>query len=91
MTESVSLLEKLGNAPDKSWRTFMQGLVAFWLSAVLVWLSLDFAVIWFYLAVLLLFSAFCYSVWGYIGIFANRWLRLKLHREQYKRAFSDKA
>ena len=90
MITKPTLLEKLGNTPDKSWRIFIQGLIAFWLSAALVWLSLGYAEIFLYLALALLLAAFCYAVWGYIGIFANRWLRLKIQREEYSRIFSDK-
>ncbi len=90
MQEPQSRLEKLGSAPDKSWRIFIQGLIGFWLSAAVVWFSLDYAPFYFYIAIVLLIIAFTYAVWGYIGIFANRWLRLKIQREQYSRVFSDK-
>lgn len=90
MSEPSSLLEKLGSAPAKSWRTFIIGVVAFWISTAGVWLSLYFSPFWFYLALVFVLASFVYAVFGYIGIFANRWLRLQVQREQYKQVFSDK-
>ncbi|WAJ70010.1 hypothetical protein [Catenovulum adriaticum] len=90
MSEPISLLERLGNAPAKSWRIFTIGVLAFWISSGGVWLSLYFAPFWFYLALVFVLLSFSYAVFGYIGIFANRWLRLRIQREQYKQVFSDK-
>ncbi|KMT66172.1 hypothetical protein [Catenovulum maritimum] len=79
---------RLGSEPDKSWRRFFIGLVAFWIAAGLTWFSVDYQVFWFYLSIILLIPSFLYAVYGYIGIFSNRFGRLIEQSEKYNKTFS---
>ncbi len=82
--------EKLGHNPKKSWRLFFIGLFFFWVFAILLWFSVAWPIFVFYLLVVALIASFGLAIWGYVGIFANRFYHLRQRQAEYKRVFSTK-
>lgn len=72
----MSLLSKLGDTPQRSLRIFILGLVLFALGLALVFIGYYQHHYWQILGLVLLAIAIVLSVWGYVGIFANRLLTM---------------
>jgi len=68
------LLEKLGQNPQRSLHIFFGGIGLFILSLCFLALGYYYHHLWQIPGLLLLFIACLVTVWGYLGIFANRWL-----------------
>ena len=83
-----SWIIQLGSQPDKSWQRFFIGLVAFWLAAGMTWFAVDYQAITFYLSAACILPGFIYALYGYLGIFCNRFGRLIEQSEKYSQAFS---
>lgn len=70
------LIEKLGHNPQKSLTLFLRGLGLFFIALLLITLGY-FHHHWWQIAGVILLAVACFlSVWGYLGIFANRWLHV---------------
>ena len=72
----TSLLEKLGQNPQRSLKFFVSGLGLFVLSLVLIGLGYFHHHLWQIPGLIILAIACLIAAWGYLGIFANRWLNI---------------
>lgn len=70
----TTLLEKLGQDPQKSLSLFLRGLGLFVIGAVFIGLGYFYHYLWQIPGIIILFIACIIALWGYVGIFANRWL-----------------
>ena len=70
------LLEKLGQNPQRSLKLFLCGLGLFFIAFVFITLGYFYHHLWQIFGISLLVIACLLSVWGYIGLFANRWLNV---------------
>jgi len=70
------LLEKLGQNPQGSLKLFLCGLGLFFMALVFITLGYFYHHLWQVIGITLLVSACLLCVWGYIGMFANRWLNV---------------
>lgn len=77
-----SLLEKLGQNPQRSLQIFLRGLGLFILSLGFIALGYFYHHLWQVVGLALLVIACLIAAWGYLGIFANRWLQI-LNRHKY--------
>ncbi len=68
----MSLLEKLGQDPQRSMQRFLSGLGLFVFGACLIFLGLYQSHIWQILGLLVLAFGSLLAIYGYIGVFANR-------------------
>lgn len=73
------LLEKLGQNPQHSLTLFLRGLGLFVMGLLFVALGYFYHHLWQIVGVIILGLACLLAAWGYLGIFANRWLNI-LHR-----------
>ncbi len=73
------LLEKLGQNPQYSLTLFLRGLGLFVIGLIFVALGYFYHHLWQIVGVIILSLACLLAAWGYLGIFANRWLNI-LHR-----------
>lgn len=84
----IRLLEKLGQDPERSLILFLRGLGLFVLGLLFVALGYFFHHLWQVIGIVVLGFACIVSAWGYLGIFANRWLnimyRTKPNNELFK-------
>jgi hypothetical protein len=71
-----ALLEKLGQHPKNSLRLFLRGIGLFFIAVILIALGYFHHHLWQIAGVITLVLACCISAWGYIGMFANRWLNI---------------
>ncbi|KGJ97460.1 hypothetical protein [Colwellia psychrerythraea] len=72
----IKLLEKLGQNPQRSLTLFLRGLGLFVLGLLFVALGYFYHHLWQVAGVAILSLACLISAWGYLGIFANRWLNI---------------
>ena len=72
----ISLLEKLGQDPQRSLSLFLRGLGLFVLSVLCIGLGYFYHHLWQIPGLILLVIACLIAAWGYLGIFANRWLNI---------------
>lgn len=72
----IKILEKLGATPQQSLKHFLQGLALFALAMVFIAIGYFYQPLWQVFGLILLFLACLVSFWGYLGIFANRWLHI---------------
>lgn len=72
----IKLLEKLGQDPQRSLTLFLRGLGLFVLGLCFVGLGYLYHYFWQIIGITLVGVACLLSAWGYIGIFANRWLNI---------------
>ena len=72
----TSLLEKLGQNPQRSLQIFVRGLGLFVVSLLFIGLGYYHHYLWQIPGLILLVLACIIAAWGYIGIFANRWLKI---------------
>ncbi len=68
----MSLLEKLGQDPQRSMQMFLSGLGLFVFGACLIFLGLYQSHIWQILGLIVLAIGSLLASYGYIGVFANR-------------------
>ena len=68
------LLEKLGQNPQYSLVLFLRGLGLFVIAVLLIALGHFYHIAIQVVGIVLLVIACLLSAWGYVGIFANRWL-----------------
>jgi hypothetical protein len=68
----MSLLEKLGQDPQRSMQRFLSGLGLFALGACFIFLGLYQSHLWQILGVVILAFGALLAAYGYIGLFANR-------------------
>ncbi|MBU2869532.1 hypothetical protein [Colwellia sp. E2M01] len=77
----IKLLEKLGQDPQHSLMLFLRGLGLFVIGLLFVALGYFYHYLWQVIGIITLAIACLLSAWGYLGIFANRWLNI-LYRTQ---------
>jgi hypothetical protein len=68
----MSLLEKLGQDPQRSMQRFLSGLGLFVFGACLIFLGLYQSHIWQIIGLVILACGSLLALYGYIGLFANR-------------------
>ncbi len=78
------IIFKLGANPKRSLRLFIIGLIGFWPSAILVWFSANWGVLWFYLSIALLAPFFFCAIYGYLGLFSNRFAQVIQNGDKFK-------
>ncbi|WP_057829993.1 hypothetical protein [Colwellia sp. TT2012] len=72
----IKLLEKLGQNPQRSLTLFLSGLGLFVIGLLFVGLGYFYHHLWQVIGMVILSIACLISAWGYLGIFANRWLNI---------------
>ena len=72
----IKLLEKLGQDPQRSLKLFLYGLGLFVIGLLFVALGYFHHHLWQIMGVIILALACLIAAWGYLGIFANRWLNI---------------
>ncbi len=72
----INLLEKLGKNPQRSLQIFVRGLGLFVLGLLFISLGYYHHHLWQIPGIVLLVIACLVAAWGYLGIFANRWLKI---------------
>lgn len=77
------LLEKLGQNPQRSLKLFLRGLGLFVIGLVFVGLGYYHHHLWQVIGIFTLCVSCLIAAWGYLGIFANRWLNM-LYKTQIK-------
>ncbi len=70
------LLEKLGQNPQGSLQLFLSGLGLFVVALVFMTLGYFYHHLWQVVGIIILVIACFLSCWGYLGLFANRWLNI---------------
>lgn len=70
------LLEKLGQDPQYSLTLFLRGLGLFVIGLLFVALGYFHHHLWQIIGIVILGLACLLAAWGYLGIFANRWLNI---------------
>jgi cell division protein FtsW (lipid II flippase) len=78
-----ALLEKLGQNPQRSLAIFLRGLGLFVIGLMFIALGYYQHYWWQIMGLVVLAVACLTAAWGYIGLFANRWLNM-LNRHQPK-------
>lgn len=86
----IKILEKLGQNPQSSLTLFLRGLGLFAIGLAFVALGYFTHHLWQIIGVFLIGIACLIAIWGYLGIFANRWLNI-MYRTRYgsKSSFKD--
>lgn len=72
----MSIIAKLGDTPQRSLRVFIVGLVFFAIGLAFIFLGYFNHHYWQILGMVFLAIGIILSVWGYVGIFANRLLTM---------------
>jgi len=82
----IKLLEKLGQNPQGSLTLFLRGLGLFVIGLFFIALGYFYHHLWQIIGIVTLSFACLLAIWGYLGIFSNRWLNI-IYRTQapYKR------
>ena len=68
----MSLLEKLGQDPQRSMQRFLSGLGLFAIGALFIFLGLYQSHIWQIIGIVFLALGGLFAIYGYVGLFANR-------------------
>lgn len=68
----MSLLEKLGQDPQRSMQRFLSGLGLFAFGAGLIFIGMYHSHIWQIVGIAVLALGCLFAIYGYIGMFANR-------------------
>jgi hypothetical protein len=68
----MSLLEKLGQDPQRSMQRFLSGLGLFVLGVCLIFIGMYHSYIWQIIGLVFLACGSLFAIYGYIGMFANR-------------------
>jgi hypothetical protein len=76
-----NLLAKLGQDPKRSLAIFLRGLGLFALGIVFIFLGYFHHHLWQVIGLLILAIGCAIAIWGYIGIFANRWFNILNNRK----------
>lgn len=71
-----NLLAKLGQDPKRSLSIFLVGLGLFVIGLIFIAIGYFYHHIWQILGIFILACACLTAVWGYLGIFANRWFNI---------------
>lgn len=71
-----SLLAKLGQDPKRSLSIFLRGFALFTLGIIFISIGYYHHHLWQVLGIFILAIACLTSLWGYLGIFANRWYNI---------------
>jgi len=77
-----SILEKLGQDPQRSFALFLRGLGLFVLGLALVFIGRYQHYYWQILGLCFLVIACITAAWGYLGIFSNRLLNIFNHSKR---------
>jgi hypothetical protein len=72
----IKLLEKIGQNPQYSLTLFLRGLGLFVIGLTFVTLGYFYHHLWQIIGIITLVLACLLSAYGYLGIFANRWLNI---------------
>lgn len=70
------LLAKLGQDPKRSLSIFLSGLALFIFGSVFIAIGYFNHHLWQVIGLIILAIAILITVWGYLGIFANRWFNI---------------
>ena len=68
----MSLLEKLGQDPQRSMQRFLCGLGLFAFGAGLIFIGVYYTYIWQIIGIVILAIGCLFAIYGYVGLFANR-------------------
>jgi len=68
----MSLLEKLGQDPQRSMQRFLRGLGLFIIGVCFIFIGLYQSYIWQIIGLVILALGCLIAIYGYIGLFANR-------------------
>jgi len=71
-----NLLAKLGQDPQHSLSIFLRGLALFALGLLFIALGYFHHHLWQVVGIVILAIACMVALWGYLGIFANRWYNI---------------
>ena len=80
----MSLLAKIANNPERSLKIFILGLALFSLGACAIFYGYYNHHYWQMLGLALIALGAIFSAWGYIGIFADRLLKMVQRRPKYR-------
>ncbi|WP_051275484.1 hypothetical protein [Aestuariibacter salexigens] len=76
MREKIRLtLFRLGSHPQKSWAHFKVGLIVFFVGALCIQFSPQFIEYLYHAGIAIVLAGFAIAMYGYVGIFANRFSR----------------
>jgi len=78
-----ALLEKLGQNPKNSLKLFLRGIGLFFVAVLFIAFGYFYHHLWQMVGIVVLILACAFSLWGYVGMFANRWLNI-LYRTKTK-------
>lgn len=71
-----TLLAKLGQEPKRSLSIFLSGLGLFAVGLVFIATGYFYHHIWQMIGLFILAIACAFAIWGYLGLFANRWFHI---------------
>ena len=71
-----NLLAKLGQDPKRSLSIFLVGFGLFTLGLVFIAIGYFYHHIWQIIGLSILALACSIAIWGYLGVFANRWFNI---------------
>ena len=72
----MSILDKVGQDPQRSLTLFLRGLGLFAIGACLIFIGYYYHYFWQIIGIAFLAFGIIFSIWGYSGIFANRLLNI---------------
>lgn len=78
----IMLFEKLGQNPPRSLALFLSGIGLFFVGLSLITVGYFHHHWWQIIGLVMVFCACTFSAWGYLGIFANRWLTIIYTNQQ---------
>jgi hypothetical protein len=68
----MSLLEKLGQDPQRSMQRFLSGLGLFIIGVLFIFLGLYQSHLWQIIGIIIIALGCLLAIYGYVGLFANR-------------------
>ena len=71
-----NLLTKLGQNPKRSLSIFLSGLGLFAVGLIFITIGYFYHHIWQILGLFIITLSCVIAIWGYLGIFANRWFHI---------------
>ena len=71
-----NLLAKLGQNPKHSLSIFLSGLGLFAVGLAFIAIGYFYHHIWQMIGLFILAIACAFAIWGYLGLFANRWFHI---------------
>lgn len=75
----MSILDKIGQDPQRSLTLFLRGLGLFAIGVGLIFMGYFYHHLWQIAGIAFLAVGIIFSIWGYAGIFANRLLNIFNH------------